>query len=386
MKKRVLLFIGMLCFLVGCGRTGSSDNVGNELAKAYGLYESGEYEAAKTIFENYTETAACEETALIGLGKCSAGMGENEEALSAYNAVLEKNPENRSCLYDRAILYEQTGNTEGAYDDYNKLYGLDQGDSFAWNKVETYLKENGLLEELLSKYQMLEGKGDERIFAWEIELLAALEREDEIPAVIDRFEDEAFRQLCLKQLEAYNSLKQGDSERAKEILFSYENFMAEDMMMLSVYMGGHNGAFQREGAGILITDEYPDTQIYVGEWKAGVREGNGSAFNAYAGGYEDGGLHFHEAILEGIWQNNLPGGMCKHTQAYGYFEDGIQLYRDEESYTADYTDGVVNGELIIERFEENQYGDQRTSSEKLMIEDGNSVPYTYDDSFKWDVY
>ena len=410
MKKRIAVFIGILCFLSGCGSKGNSVETENKLAKAYELYELGEYEDAKNIFQQYTEMNACKETALIGFGKCNAAMGMTEDALTAYNVVLNQNPENRSCRYDRAILYEQIGDKESAYGDYNKLYEMDHEDQFAWNKVEEYLKENGLLEELLAKYQEKKEEGDEQALVTEIELLVAMGSYEEVPSVVNQFENEDFRQLCMKQWEAYVSMQQGDVESAKDILCSGEKFMTEDMVLKSVYIGEHNDVFQRDGRGILITDEYPNTQIYIGEWKENKREGNGCALNAYTGEYEGGELYFRKEMLEGIWKDDLPNGACTITKIYEEIENEGESYRQQTSYSINFTDGVANGELIIEERNETPYGNE-TYSEKYMIEDGESVAFTdegkevysitYDkngnveyvndswrngETFKWDVY
>lgn len=80
-----------------------SDEIENNLHRAYNLMEKGQFEQASKVFRTIVLTDRDNYKAITGYGRCLAEMGMYEEACKYFEKALEINPDYTQASLNLAI-------------------------------------------------------------------------------------------------------------------------------------------------------------------------------------------------------------------------------------------------------------------------------------------
>lgn len=131
------------------------------------------------------------------------------------------------------------------------------------------------------------------------------------------------------------------------------------------YYGDVNGKGEPEGKGIAV---YADNQYYYGDWKEGVRSGNGTwiHYHIHQTGNAKDLYTYHQ--YTGEWADDLPSGAG--SEHYDYNQS---LMAERTGYNANligsYEKGLVNGEFYIT----NVYADETTREWNAAAQNGSWI-------------
>lgn len=166
------------------------------------------------------------------------------------------------------------------------------------------------------------------------------------------------------------------------------------------YYGNTNDANKPEGKGLAI---YADNTYYFGEWKNGLREGNGMWLQIFPD--KEGVVGSNYGVTEhqynGEWKNDLPNGNGQ--EHYSYNTKKLKGELSMANAIGGFKNGYYNGDLYIMTLDEYgvSYGWYATANAGVfdMIEDKvsttNKHPYwrkgndndhstdEYDDGYYW---
>lgn len=137
------------------------------------------------------------------------------------------------------------------------------------------------------------------------------------------------------------------NQKALDDLAKLERFLAMSWQLRNskefFYYGERNAEGKPEGMGIAV---YADNQYYYGEWKNGVRSGEGSFMH----------YHIHTEVNKtdlytyhqytGFWADDLPDG-----EGSEHYEYDMSLLKTNVGYNTNligsYSKGLINGEFYI---------------------------------------
>lgn len=138
-----------------------------------------------------------------------------------------------------------------------------------------------------------------------------------------------------------------NNQKALDDLANLDRFKAMSWALKNTrdcyYYGDKNAAGLPEGKGIAV---YADNQYYYGDWKNGVRSGNGTWIHYHIHNVADSNdlLLYHQ--YTGSWADDLPEG--EGSEHYDY--DMEHLKENAYYYTnliGSYSKGLVNGEFYL---------------------------------------
>ena len=152
----------------------------------------------------------------------------------------------------------------------------------------------------------------------------------------------------LKEMMAYWA---DSNQKALDDLVNLDRFKAMSWKLKGTddcyYYGDLNASGQADGTGIAV---YADNQYYYGEWKNGVRNGNGTwvHYHFHNGEKTNDVYTYHQ--YTGSWVNDLPEG--EGSEHYDFNSDNL---KDDVRYSSNrigsYHAGLVHGEFYITTIE-----------------------------------
>lgn len=174
------------------------------------------------------------------------------------------------------------------------------------------------------------------------------------------------KEAQLKEMMAYWA---DNNQKALDDLANLERFIAMSWQLKGsadfYYYGEKNDNGRPEGKGIAV---YADNQYYYGDWKDGVRSGNGTWIH----------YHIHQAEevkdiclyhqYSGGWADDLPDG-----EGAEHYDYNLSLLEERTGYDANrigsYSRGLVHGEFYIT----NIYSDESTKEWNAKAEHGSWI-------------
>jgi len=93
--------------------------------EAFQLYEQGQYEDARAIFEELSQLDPAEAYYRTALGAISLAEDELDLALENFNQALELNPKDTAALVNRGEVYLRLGSIMEAAQDFARAVDLD---------------------------------------------------------------------------------------------------------------------------------------------------------------------------------------------------------------------------------------------------------------------
>lgn len=149
------------------------------------------------------------------------------------------------------------------------------------------------------------------------------------------------------QLAEMMSYWEAGNQEALDDLAKLERFRAMSWQLREskefFYYGERNAEGKPEGMGIAV---YADDQYYYGEWKNGVRSGEGSFmhYHIHTGVNKTDLYTYHQ--YTGSWANDLPDG-----EGSEHYEYDMSLLKENVGYNTNligsYSKGLINGEFYI---------------------------------------
>lgn len=148
----------------------------------------------------------------------------------------------------------------------------------------------------------------------------------------------------LKEMMAYWA---DNNQKALDDLANLDRFIAMSWKLKDssdfYYYGDKNAAGQPEGKGIAV---YADNQYYYGDWKNGLRSGNGTWIHYHIHNTANKNDLYLYHQYTGSWANDLPDG--EGSEHYDY---DTALFQGNMIYSTNligsYSAGLVNGEFYI---------------------------------------
>ncbi len=130
------------------------------------------------------------------------------------------------------------------------------------------------------------------------------------------------------------------------------------------YYGDTDGSKRPNGMGLAM---YTDNQYYYGEWKNGVRSGNGMWIKFYV--YDQNAKAKDSIYLQhsysGTWANDLPNG--DGAEHYDFIDENLEINVGyNRNFIGNFKNGLYHGEIYIT----NYYSDHNTKEWSGTAKDG----------------
>lgn len=221
--------------------------------------------------------------------------GNYEEAILLYEAAIEIEPRNFDATVGLGKAYRSTGNNGQAVEALKAAYELNDSPDVAFELGCAYIANGQYTDaERLASELWKDGEGDNKVGTVLLLSLAAQEKTEE---AIEMLNNE-------KLAEYLKTANIGDC----------------------IYAGSYDENGKRAGHGVGL---YPGGYIYIGEYKDGVRCGQGAWY------YTSGDTKW---CFTGEWANDAPNGYGK--LAVGSSGSWVR--------SGEYIDGLENGARVIE--------------------------------------
>ena len=222
--------------------------------------------------------------------------GNYEEAILLYEAAIEIEPRNFDATVGLGKAYRSTGNNGQAVETLKAAYELNDSPDVAFELGCAYIANGQYTDaERLASERWKDGEGDNKAGTVLLLSLAAQEKTEE---AIEMLNNE-------KLAEYLKTANIGDC----------------------IYAGSYDENGKRAGRGVGL---YPGGYIYIGEYKDGVRCGQGAWY------YASGDTKW---CFTGEWANDAPNG---YGERLGENESVILCEK------GNYTDGLDNGTMTYE--------------------------------------
>ena len=108
------------------------------------LFENGDSDQARRLYEAALEIDPKYEAALQGLGDVYAEMGLYEKKIECYSEAIALSPRDRHSYYERGRAYEQAGHRSEALKDFKSAIRLAQNDSETLKEISDILQKEKL--------------------------------------------------------------------------------------------------------------------------------------------------------------------------------------------------------------------------------------------------
>lgn len=171
------------------------------------------------------------------------------------------------------------------------------------------------------------------------------------------------------QLAEMMSYWEQNNQKALDDLANLDHYIAMSWKLKGTkdfyYYGSVNGSGQPDGKGIAV---YADNQYYYGDWKDGVRSGNGTWIHYHIHPSENTKDLYTYHQYTGGWVNDLPQG--EGSEHYDYNKS---LLVEGVGYDANligsYEKGLIHGDFYIT----NLYADESTKEWNAKAEKGSWI-------------
>lgn len=303
------------------------------------------------------------------LGVRYLSEGNYEEAIIAFTAAIEIDPNRAEAYVGRGDAYVASGETEenlaAALADYEAALELDETLVDAYlgiANIHIIFKEYDLAHSILEQGLVMT-ESDIRIEE-KIELLPEAQPE--------------LSQIEKKIIEAaYSNLEKGLYDElvfeVRELLLN-EELTDEDLedKLLDYIFDGNNFSKNFTGVGLQVLKDniWSHLSFYFGNFMEGKREGNGVAIHF---GFSHSYVHDlpHYNLFEGYWSNGLPNSEGVYTTVGSGSTriNGLLVpHRDFNSWSGNFTNGLFDGTIVGTRREDDTIYSQGTVDYK------NGVP------------
>lgn len=134
--------------------------------RGFDLYYKGKYEEALNAFDKVIEVRPDYANAWYYKGLALGGLDRNEEALKAHDKAIELNPDYANAWINRGVALDNLGRYEEALKAYDKVIGLNPDFAEAWGNKGVTLVKVGRYEEALKAYDKVIGLKPDYALAW----------------------------------------------------------------------------------------------------------------------------------------------------------------------------------------------------------------------------
>jgi tetratricopeptide (TPR) repeat protein len=152
--KRSCLFFLLSCipviFIVGC--SGSADPAGEYMEKGIALKNQGMYEEAIKAFDQVIEMNPNDTVAWNNKGAVLILQGNGREALQAYDQTIRIDPNDSLAWDGRGSSYHLQGNYNKALDSFDQAIQINPADPQAWYRKGATLLQLGWIEESIQAF------------------------------------------------------------------------------------------------------------------------------------------------------------------------------------------------------------------------------------------
>lgn len=312
----------------------------------------------------------------ISLGMKFLNEGEYEQAAAVMTRVIEAKPYLGEAVLAAAEAYRELGKYTLSADYYEKALEMNHMDTEIWFGLENSLifsKEMDRLKEMYRKSVQLFPSRSSHLEKL-IHLCMAEGDSGFIRKLEESLKGSPLQPSVKYGYQAYVLLKEGNVEEAESLLFQQEVSSEIKKSDARLYFGDYNNEGEPHGMGICFySKKEKDTDIYIGEWKNGRREGRGKAFSSshLAVHTEEGEMKMIDfgTIIEGNFKEDLPEGNCIITRRY---ENGTD--RSLSVLKAEFCAGYADGQVIME-----QYQDSGISlKQEHQVKNGIPQPFNLD--------
>ena len=142
--------------------------------KALVLMQSGDYQAAIPVLNDFIAERPKHAGPYINLGIAHRQSGDNEAAQAAFNKAIEINPSSAEAHHQLGILYREQGEFTAALDAYNQALKLDPDYGLAHRNIgilyDLYLQQPGPALQHYKRFLELEGGSDADVNRWVVDL------------------------------------------------------------------------------------------------------------------------------------------------------------------------------------------------------------------------
>jgi tetratricopeptide (TPR) repeat protein len=396
----VVAITGVLCVLVGCGNTAMEKNQDTEaIYNAYSMLAQGNYEAAADEFAKLQQSNKDNLPVLVGLIKANIGNNAYEQALNILEPAVKQWPKNRELWLYKAWVCEAIDDFTGATGAYYQAIELAPAEQDTWNRLEALCVSVHDIQAMTEMYRKAILQFPETLRY--VAALVSAYLEDGNTGAVDEYistlEEAEYLSILEYGMQAYKSILAGNITAAEELLFDCR--LAEELQDLTGgaewYFGEYDEDARRSGIGVCFYGSgKSNTQIYIGEWREGSRNGNGTAFSGY---YSSNSRHtrtlandeklvyfvesFSTETLSCPWKDDLPEGAFIVKEWYKNVsieaEYSIYDYESSDSTIGNMIAGLAQGEMI------QTYGNNNNNDSKTIhqMQDGKPVPFEHTDQW-----
>ena len=360
------------------------------LVTAYTYLTEGRFDEAIDAFSTAKNQIDAPNILLeIGLGKALFNKEDYEGAQMAFEAAVKLDPGRIDIQRYLGETQMLTGNYEQSSETFRLVLKNEPDDKAIFGKLEKSLRRSNQYEELFQLFeeylesaieadQEKEEEDDDisevGFYAGKLLEAAFLMGDESLTlSVIERFSDDEFGSLMELGYTAYQSIKSGDEETAKELLFDFDNIQTENYWSGNLYFGEFNDYGEYEGTGFTISYN----SVHIGDFKEYVPNGFGISFSGYLYEWDDDGTAMFQKssnFIESNWVDGIPDGDVVSTDEWATYNGDTLQYSGKSITTAFYSDGMAQGEV----WRESQSTYRRrtyTSYTKHVVEDGIPVPF-----------
>ena len=142
--------------------------------KALVLMQSGDYQAAIPVLNDFIAKQPKHAGPYINLGIAHRQTGNNEAARAAFSKAIELNPSSAEAHHQLGILYREQGEFNAALDAYNQALKLDPDYRLAHRNIgilyDLYMQQPGPALIHYKRFLELEGDSDDDVNRWVVDL------------------------------------------------------------------------------------------------------------------------------------------------------------------------------------------------------------------------
>lgn len=375
--------------------------------EAYQELDAGNWDKAIQLFQQKTQGKNPEYVALVGLAKAQIGKEDWAGALETLDkAVQFYSDEEMLYLYKGDVEY-RTGEYDKASESYYHAAKLDiqknpdPDSKQAFSRSDAYeimlasfeksKDQNQVYEYAKELYRLdTSESGCLRSILWGASLLGTDEAKEEVREMVKGQKQET---IIADLMDASEALKQGDKEKAQQILFDSDNTEEADMEdMIPLYVGYQDGS---DGTMSVVSLEYVfgEPGAMIGPMKDKKWEGDCVAWIGYEEEYlKDGAaLPFENSYYTGSWSGGLPEGTITYqneigTKSQETSEKSVVSKEEAEiSFSKGMAQGRVetrcyenwDGKLELDSTSIREYKDGEMQEFSANTEDGPMMVYEY---------
>lgn len=399
MKKLYSCFLFILCLLLfllalsSCSKpTDSISDSSILLMEAYVSLTDGKFEEAIDEFSAYKEKFKSPNLTLeIGMGKAYFGIGDYGNAEIAFERAYKIDATRSDVIHYLGEAQMQTENYKASVETFKKLLEKEPDNQTALSKLERSLIKNKDYYELYKFYEdrikSINDKTKLDYYSYRLIEAAQMTNDDSLLlSAIEKYKDtEQFYAMDVAY-KAYKLIISGDEEAAKTLLFDIE--IINDLMDSTgqnsfCFVNVDNPTNNYQGRGLMMMGSGNSTacKIYVGEFFENKPQGEGIGYSGYISEWESEGkkyLQKSNTYIDAEWKEGHTEGFVTRTDEYTTYQEGNLQYSNKEIVTANYENGLAQGEVWTESHYQNYESGSNYSGVsfiKHFAVDGIPVPF-----------